>query len=90
MLGAFEFTIGPFLIHYSIPGAIPGRCLNMQIWPAGAQEYGRIVQGNKLVNVDWNHSNLVDIISFRSGDWEKDLLALVADANTIEFFPRRG
>ena len=88
--GRIELSIGPFLIHYSIPGVLPGRGFNMDIWPAGAQQDGCIVQENKVANVDWDQSDSVRIISYRTGDWEPQLLALLATSKIIQFLPRRN
>lgn len=87
--GRVELSVGPFLIHYSIPGVLPGRGFNMEIWPAGAQQDGYIIQGNKVANVDWDQSDLIRIISYRSGEWEQQLLSLLAASENVEFLPRR-
>ena len=88
--GISEIAIGPFLILYATPGALPGRPFNMQIWPAGIEQDGHIFQGDKVANVDWDQQGNVDIISFRSGDWEQQLLDLLAASQSVEFMPRRG
>lgn len=86
--GTFELALGPFLILYSIPGAIRGRPYNMQIWPAGVQTCGYITQGDKVANVDWDQWDNIVILSFRSGPWEAELLDLLANSEKLEFLPR--
>lgn len=87
--GISEIAVGPFLIVYAIPGALPGRPFNMQIWPAGVEQDGYILQGNKVANVDWDQLDNVEILSFRSGAWERELLDLLAASGSVDFLPRR-
>lgn len=86
--GRREMAVGPFLIHYSIPGVWgPGRPFNLAIWPGGAQDSGYVMQANKVANVDWDQGNNVDILSFRSGPWEDELLSLLS-ADNLSFLQR--
>lgn len=86
--GRYELAVGPFLIHYSIPGSLGlDRPFNIAIWPGAAENAGHIVQANKVANVDWDQWDKVDIIAYRSGEWEKELLDLLA--SPIAFLPRR-
>ena len=87
--GISEITVGPFMIVYAIPGAMPGRAFNMQIWPAGEEQGGHILHGDKVANVDWDQSDNVAIISFESGAWERELLDLLAASGSVGFIPRR-
>ena len=89
MNGHASFSIGEFLIDYAIPGAFPGRPFNMSIWPSGTQDRGHIVQGDKVANVDWDQADNIQIISYRSGDWEQRLLNLVSCSSGLVFLPRR-
>lgn len=86
--GRMVLAVGPFLIHYCIPGAMPGRPFNMQIWPGGRQQGGHVLQADKVANVDWDQHGNVEIISFRSGTWEQELITL-ANSTNVEFLPRR-
>ena len=88
--GGLELQCGPFLIHYLPPGAMLGRPYNMQIWPYGAEDLGHIVHQNKVANVDWDQWDNVDIISFRSGPWERELLNLLDAPPNLGFLaPQR-
>lgn len=88
--GIKELAVGPFLIHYAVPRAFdPARRYNMTIWPAGAQDGGHILQGNKVANVVWDQWDQVRIISFHSGAGEDELLQLLIGAPNVDFLPRR-
>lgn len=87
--GISEITVGPFMIIYAIPGALPGRQFNMQIWPGGQERKGHILHGDKVANVDWDQSGQVDIITFESGAWERELLDLLSASGSVEFMRRR-
>ena len=61
----------------------------MEIWPAGIQSGGHVVQGDKVANVDWDAHGNIDIITFKSGVWEQQLLDLLQHPTKVEFLPRR-
>ncbi len=73
----FRCVVGRFLIHYNDPGCAPGWSYNLQIWPPGGYQFGMYCQGNKVVNVNWDEYDRVDITTFRGGLWEEELLALL-------------
>jgi hypothetical protein len=79
----FELHLGSFLIHYAPPGTFgPLRPFNLQIWPAGRLVAPRChLHGNKVANVDWTQWDEVDILSYRSGVWEAELLQLLTQSN---------
>lgn len=80
-----QLRCGPFLIHYFWPGVIsPGA--NLQIWPAGKQDSGHIVQGDKVANVYWGQNDNVTIVTYHSGDWEEELALLLIDQGNVSFF----
>lgn len=68
---------------------MPGRPFNLEIWPPGGYDLGSYFNGNKVMNVDWDERGKVDIITFRGGCWEDELLALLENADNILFLPRR-
>ena len=71
--GYGELRIGPFTILHAPPESYPnGPCHNVNIWRHGK---------SKVANIEWNECDglaIVDIISFRSGAWEKELLELLS------------
>ena len=86
--GARKLTCGPFTIHYRHPGLCgPTRGYNLTISPgarirfAGLKEHGQVV-----CNVDWNQFDRVDILSYRSGSWEQELLDLLRPTDNTLFF----
>jgi len=87
--GVHELVCGPFLVHFTLPGANGmGRGFNLQIWPSGTVDAGHILHGNKVANVDWFGDGRVEIISFRSGSWEQELLSFLSDeGNILAFSP---
>lgn len=88
--GMKEIAVGPFLIFFAVPGAMGyGRGYNLEIWPNGAVNQGYVLQGHKVANFDWNQSDEVEILSFRSGAWEKELLELLRAPVNVSFMPRR-
>lgn len=88
--GIKQLAVGPFLIYFAVPGALgPARPYNLAIWPSGREIFGHIIQANKVASVDWNQWDEVHIISFRSGEWECELLDLLAAPTNISFLPRR-
>ena len=68
---------------------MPGRPYNLQIWPGGQEDTGHIVHSNKVANVDWDQWDNVEILSFRSGAWEQELMSLLEASANIKFLPRR-
>lgn len=72
-----ELTCGPYRIVYTVPGAYRGQRFNLSIWPI-VEDRGRIIQGNKVANVDWDRSDNVDMWLYRSGQWEEELLSLLS------------
>lgn len=81
-----ELICGPFLISWHLPGSIPGRYFNMNIWPGREQGWGHMMHGHKVANVDWDQFDNVDILSYRSGPWEGELLSLLTEQNNVAFF----
>ena len=82
-----EMHCGPFLILFYPSGALaPDRGCNLNIWPAGANDHGHLVLGNKVVNVDWDQRDNVDILTFRSGPWEGELLSLLRNEGNVRPF----
>lgn len=79
-----ELRCGLFLITFYPPGAWgPGRGYNLNIWPAGVIDRGLLVLGDKVVNVDWDQFDNVNILTFRSGAWEGELLSLLRDEGNV-------
>lgn len=88
--GCKQLAVGPFLIFYAPPGACGlGRGYNLQIWPGGSARWGVVMQANKVANVDWNQWDEVDILSFRGGAWEQELLELLTAPSNVAYMPRR-
>ncbi len=82
-----EMSCGPFYIVYTFPGAFgSGRGHNLQIWPGRRVDSGHMIGEDKVANVDWNDRDEVDILSFRSGTWEEELLSLLKNESNISFF----
>jgi hypothetical protein len=86
--GEYELAAGEFFILYSIQGSIPGRPYNLQIWPSGSQNQGHVLHGPKVANVDWDQWDNVDILSFRSGEWETELLHILSACETVSLMAR--
>ena len=90
-----KMWIGSFFIRYSIQRRPDEVWHNIQIWPPGGDEFGTYVYGNKVANVNWDGSDNVDIITFRPGPWQEQLLALlpVGAGMTVEVYgnsPKTG
>jgi hypothetical protein len=83
-LSSRQLRCGPFLIAYNYPGRLSPK-YNLQIWPGGAQDGGHIVQGDKVANVDWDQYDNVEIISYRSGPWEQQLVELLSRSGSLTF-----
>ena len=82
-----EMRCGPFSIHFHPPGALgPRRSCNIAIWPAGIIDCGHLVLGDKVANVDWDQRDNVDILTFRSGPWEGELLSLLRNEVNLRPF----
>ena len=42
-----------------------------------SQPYGiEVWAGGKVLNVGWDHTDVLDVVSFRRGQWEQELLAV--------------
>jgi hypothetical protein len=66
------------------------RPYNMQIWPGRRLVApGYVLQNCKVANVDWTQCDEVDILSYRSGKWEEELLQLLSSGANLHFMPRR-
>ena len=79
--GFGELRVGPFTIVHAPPEAYPaGPWHNVNIWRQGER---------KLANIEWNEAEgmaVVKVVSFRGGDWERELIDLLGDAE-FEFRP---
>lgn len=81
-------SLGPYLIHFSPPNAHwPGSGYNINIWPDGVRERssGHVLHGLKVVNVYWNQRDELQILGFRGGSWEAELLELLTAAENVSF-----
>lgn len=87
-LGGTELACGPYRISFRPPGTMPGRPYNLQIWPGGKEDMGHIMHSNKVANVDWDQWDNIEILSFRSGAWEDELLALLQGSGNVVLFPQ--
>jgi hypothetical protein len=88
-LATKRLVCGPFDIGFAFPGVFDRAKCNMQIWPNGSQDGRHIMYGHKVANVNWDHHDMVEIVSYRSGPWEDELLHLLR-GNTVDFLsPRR-
>ena len=87
-LGKLELACGPYQISFWPPESMPGRSYNLQIWPGGKEDSGHIMHTNKVANVDWDQWDNVEILTFRSGEWEEELLALLQGSTNLILFPR--
>ena len=88
--GTYELVCGPFLLHCTLPGYYGSdRGLNINVWPGRIVDgSGMILHDNKVANVDWFPDNSVDILSYRSGPWEQELLSYLRDeGNVVAFRP---
>ena len=84
---AREMRCGPVSIHFHPPGALgPRRGCNIVIWPAGIIDCGHLVLGDKVANVDWDQRDNFDILTFRSGPWEGELLSLLRNEVNVRPF----
>jgi hypothetical protein len=70
---------------YVFPRHTPSGRFNIQIWPAGGVAGRHIVYANKVANVDWDQHGNVDIISYKSGAWEAQLIELLRHQGTVTF-----
>ena len=90
--GTYELVCGPFLLHCTLPGYYGSdRGLNINVWPGRiVDESGMILHNNKVANVDWFPDNSLDILSYRSGSWEQELLSYLRDeGNVVAFGPAK-
>ncbi|MDP3673767.1 MAG: hypothetical protein Q8R44_01525 [Novosphingobium sp.] len=79
-----ELRCGPFRITFYPPGAWgPGRGYNLNIWRGAKVDGGHLVSSQKVANVDWDQRDNVDILTFRSGVWERELLSLLRDEGNV-------
>ena len=81
--GRWKCTIGSFLIRYTICGWPHEGWQNVQIWPPGGYDSGRYVQGNKVANVSWDCGGNVELVTFRGGSWDEQLLSLLVTGEPI-------
>lgn len=81
--GEHELLCGPFKILYMFEGGRHGRGYNLNIWPGAKQWGGMTSYDHKVANVDWNERDEVDILSYRSGPWEAELLSLLSNNSTV-------
>ena len=82
-----ELICGSFLVNYCPPGASgPLRGFNLQIWKGRRVEEGLFLHDNKVANVDWDQDDIVDILSYRSGPWEEELLSLLRPTANVAYF----
>lgn len=94
--GHWELKCGNFWIMYAEPGASGFRKgelrgHNLQIWP-GAKDsgWGHTLYDDKVANVDWDENCNVEILSFRSGAWEAELVELLSGAGKVVHLARRA
>jgi len=83
----YYLRCGPFRIAIFPYGTDPnGKFGSLSIWPDGKVDCGRVVFGNKVANVSWDANDNVEIMSYRSGAWESELLALLrAEGGVLPF-----
>lgn len=85
--GGREMRCGPFYIQFHPPGAYGSfRGANLAIWPGGVIDHGHLMLGDKVANVDWDQHDTIDILSFRSGPWEGELLSLLRTESNLRPF----
>lgn len=86
-VGGREMRCGSFYIQFHPPGAFgPRRGSNLAIWPDGVIDDGHLMLGDKVANVDWDQHDTIDILSFRSGPWEGELLCLLRNECNLRPF----
>lgn len=75
---ATKLSIPPFQAVYSRNRAGYGPH-NLQIWPDAKMdaECGMLEHGDKVANVSWDDDDTVEIVSYRSGPWEAEIVALI-------------
>ena len=74
------------IVFYPRRALAPDRDCNLNIW-LGSQFYsGHLSTQHKVANVDWDQFDNVEILTFRSGPWEAELLSLLRrEGNVLPF-----
>ena len=80
---SMKISIGLFLIRYSVLARTHESRRNIQIWPPGVHECGTHIHGNKVANVSWHRSDKVELVTFRAGLWQGQLLLLLTAGGSM-------
>lgn len=94
--GLWELRCGNFWIVYAEPGASGFRKgmlreHNLQIWPGARNDgWGLTLYDYKAANVDWDDRGNIEILSFRSGFWEGELVELLTGTGKVVHLARRA